>query len=229
MTFIIKELFDYSDDEMVENLMLDFRLQYTLHTTSFDEQPLSLFRKCCYDYETLYNEDLYHDYVKDLSSSIAKLMDISGKVRCIDSMMIESNIKKLSRMELIYTCISKLAVCINKQDDSVLPDNMKHYTEQDDFNKLIYHKHSTVSDERMKQLLEETDRLLSLCPSEHSDSTEYNLFVRCLSEQTVVEDGSRRLKTKEGGGMESSILQPPSDPKATFRIWEGTQGIYSKH
>ena len=29
------------DDEMVENLMLDFRIQYALHTTSFEEQPLS--------------------------------------------------------------------------------------------------------------------------------------------------------------------------------------------
>lgn len=32
---IIKEIFDYSDDEMVENLMLDLHLQYALHTTSF--------------------------------------------------------------------------------------------------------------------------------------------------------------------------------------------------
>ena len=67
---IIKELFDYSDDEMVENLMLDFRIQYALHTTSFEEQPLSdktlsRFRKRCYDYETLHNKDLYHDCVKD--------------------------------------------------------------------------------------------------------------------------------------------------------------------
>ncbi|MDL2301953.1 transposase [Lachnospiraceae bacterium OttesenSCG-928-D06] len=51
---IIKELFDYSDDEMVEKLMLDLHLQYTLHTTSFEEQPLSdkslsCFRKKCYD------------------------------------------------------------------------------------------------------------------------------------------------------------------------------------
>ena len=53
---IIKELFDLSDDEMVENLMLDPRYQYALHTTSFAEQPLSdktlsRFRKRCYDYE----------------------------------------------------------------------------------------------------------------------------------------------------------------------------------
>lgn len=34
---IIKELFDLSDDEVVENLMLDIHLQYALHTTSYEE------------------------------------------------------------------------------------------------------------------------------------------------------------------------------------------------
>ena len=38
---IIKELFDLSDDEVVENLMLDVHYQYALHTTSYEEQPLS--------------------------------------------------------------------------------------------------------------------------------------------------------------------------------------------
>ena len=57
--------------------MLDFHLQYALHTTSFAEQPisdktLSRFRKRCYDYETLHGVDLYHDCVKDLSGKIVK-------------------------------------------------------------------------------------------------------------------------------------------------------------
>lgn len=112
---IIKELFDYSDDEIVENLMLDLHLQYALHTTSFAEQPisdktLSRFRKRCYDYETLHGIDLYQDCVKDLSGKIAKIMKLNGRIRRMDSMMIESNIRFLSRMELIYTCISKLVV-----------------------------------------------------------------------------------------------------------------------
>ncbi|MEI3348832.1 MAG: transposase [Dysosmobacter sp.] len=38
---IIKELFALSDDEIVENLMLDIHYQYALHTTSYEEQPLS--------------------------------------------------------------------------------------------------------------------------------------------------------------------------------------------
>ncbi len=38
---IIKELFDLSDDELVDSLALDPRFQYALHTTSFEEQPLN--------------------------------------------------------------------------------------------------------------------------------------------------------------------------------------------
>ena len=75
---IIKELFDYSDDEIVENLMLDLHLQYALHTTSFEEQPisdktLSRFRSRCYNYETTHGIDLYHDCVKDLSICVTML------------------------------------------------------------------------------------------------------------------------------------------------------------
>ena len=33
---------NYSDDEIVENLMLDLQLQYALHTTSFAERPYQI-------------------------------------------------------------------------------------------------------------------------------------------------------------------------------------------
>ncbi len=225
---IIKELFDYSDDEMVENLMLDFRIQYALHTTSFEEQPLSdktlsRFRKRCYDYETLYNKDLYHDCVKDLSAAIAKLMGISGKVRRMDSMMIESNIRKLSRLELVYTCISKLAVRLGKNGGPALPEELNHYTDPSDYNNVIYHQRSTTVDSRMGQLLTDADKFLELCRADGHDSTEHDLLVRCMSEQTLVEHGTRRLRTKQDGGMNASILQNPSDPEATFRSKAGKE------
>jgi len=65
---IIKELFDYSDDEIVENLMLDLHLQYALHTTGFREQPLSdkslsRFRMRCYEYEAAHGTGLYQDCI----------------------------------------------------------------------------------------------------------------------------------------------------------------------
>ena len=101
---IIKELFGISDDEVVENLMLDPRYQYALHTSSFEEQPLSdktltRFRKRCYDYESIHGIDLLHECMTGLGTNIAKLMDISPRVKRMDSMMIAANIRKLSRIE----------------------------------------------------------------------------------------------------------------------------------
>ena len=86
------------------------RYQYALHTSSFEEQPLSdktltRFRKRCYDYESIHGIDLLHECMTGLGTNIAKLMDISPRVKRMDSMMIAANIRKLSRIELLYTCV----------------------------------------------------------------------------------------------------------------------------
>ena len=223
---IIKELFDYSDDEIVENLMLDLHLQYALHTTSFVEQPisdktLSRFRKRCYDYETLHGVDLYHDCVKDLSGKIGKIMKLNGRIRRMDSMMIESNIRFLSRMELIYTCISKLVVYLTKKQPDMVSEPLKHYADPNDYNRIFYHQRNDDMETMIQTLLTDSDCLLELCKTDFEEATEYQLFVRCLSDQTVVENDKRRLKTREDGTMNSSALQNPSDPDATYRNKSG--------
>ena len=206
---IIKELFDYSDDEIVENLMLDLHLQYALHTTSFAEQPisdktLSRFRKRCYDYETLHGVDLYHDCVKDLSGKIAKIMKLNGRIRRMDSVMIESNIRFLSRMELIYTCISKLVVYLTKKQPDMLSEKLKHYADPNDYNRIFYHQRNDDMEAIIQTLLTDSDVLLKLCKTDFEEVTEYQLFIRCLSDQTVVENDKCRLKTREDGTMNSS-------------------------
>ena len=221
-SLIIKELFDYSDDEMVEGLMLDSRLQYALHTTSFEEQPLSdktlsRFRKRCYDYETLHNADLYRDCVKDLGGKIAKMMKLNGNIKRMDSMMIESNIRFLSRMELIYTCISKLVIYLAKKRPEIIPESLKPYADPNDYNRVFHHQRSAGMEEKIQKLLTDGDALLDICNADYEGVTEYELFVRCLSEQTIVEQEKRRLRTKEDGTMDSSALQNPSDPEATYR------------
>lgn len=223
---IIKELFDYSDDEIVENIMLDLHLQYALHTTSFAEQPisdktLSRFRKRCYDYETLHGVDLYRDCVKNLSNKIAKMMKLNGRIRRMDSIMIESNIRFLSRMELIYTCISKLVVYLSKNHSEKLPAQLERYIDPNDYNRLFYHQRNDDMDQIIQMLLKDSDFLLELCKSDFEEATEYQLFARCLSDQTVVENEKRRLRTKEDGTMNSSALQNPSDPDATYRNKSG--------
>lgn len=219
---ILKELFGLSDDEVVEDLLLDPRFQHALHTTSFEEQPISdktltRFRQRCYDYEETYGVDLLHGCVTELAAATAKLMQIDGRIRRMDSLMVESNIRTLSRMELIYRCIAKLVQYLHKSGQDDLITSLEHYYDPNDFNRVIYHSRSTEAADRIEQLLLDADKLLENCADRFMDVTEYQLLVRCLSEQTIVEDKKRRLKTKEDGGMSSSIMQSPADPEATYR------------
>jgi hypothetical protein len=176
---IIKELFDYSDDEIVENLMLDLHLQYALHTTSFAEQPisdktLSRFRKRCYDYETLHGVDLYHDCVKDLSGKIAEIMKLNGRIRRMDSMMIEANIRFQSRMELIYTCISKLVVYLTKKQPDMVPEPLKHYAAPNDYNRIFYHQRNDDMEAIIQTLQADSDCLLELCKTDFEETVGKN-------------------------------------------------------
>lgn len=101
----------------------------------------------------------------------------------MDSMMIESNIRKLSRMELIYTCIAKLVTYLNEKQPTIVPEEMMHYCDPNDFNRVIYHQRSTDTESRIQILLDDADTLIEICNSGFENVTEYELFIRCISEQ----------------------------------------------
>lgn len=101
---------------------------------------------------------------------------------------------------------------------------MEHYYDPNDYNRVIYHSKSEDASDRIKQILADADKLLAECEGACDESSAYQLLVRVLKEQTVVEEsGARRLKTKEDGAMGSQILQNPSDPDATYRENQGNK------
>ena len=181
---IIKELFDYSDDEMVEGLMLDLRLQYALHTTSFEEQPLSdktlsRFRRRCYDYEQTHGVDLYKSAIKSYNKEIAKMMNLDGRIRRMDSMMINSNMRMLARSELIYTSIARLVQYLAANRPEIIPESLQHYAQSNDFNKVFYHERTSTLTERMNQFLTDAETLYDITKSGFEEVPEYELFIRC--------------------------------------------------
>ena len=224
---LIKELTNLSDDELLESLMFDIRFQYALHTTSFAEQPLSdrtlsRFRARCAAYETEHGVDLLHETITSLSSEMAELMRIDSSMKRMDSLMVASNIKRMGRLELLYTCVANLAKEMVKTRE--LPEHLRHYTEADDRNRIIYHNHSEETSAKIETVLKDAATLKELCGVAYDDSSSYQLLLRVLKEQAVQrEDGTYRLRTKEDGGMDATILQNPADPDATYREKAGKQ------
>lgn len=154
---------------------------------------------------------------------LEKLMGLTDE-EFMDSLMVASNIRKLGRMELLYTCVADLVSFLHRTGMDDLLGGMEHYYDPNDYNRVIYHSKSEDASDRIKQILADADKLLVECEGACDESSAYQLLVRVLKEQTVVEEsGARRLKTKEDGAMGSQILQNPSDPDATYREKEGKQ------
>lgn len=226
---LIKELRNQSDDDFLESLMFDYRYQYALHTSSMEEQPMSdrtlgRFRARCLEYEAKTGKDLLKEEILNLSSEMASIMQIDGSTRRMDSMMVASNIRKLSRLELLYTCLANMVKELNDSLGTSLPEQLIHYTMSEDRNQVIYHNKSDETVDKIATILDDCKTVVALCSDAYQESNNYLLLQRVLSEQTVIEeDGSYRLRTKEDGGMRADMLQNPSDPDATFREKAGRQ------
>lgn len=228
-SLILKEFLGQTDDEIVESLMFDVRYQVALHTTSFKEQPLSdrslgRFRARNIAYEEETGIDLIHECIVSLSGEIADIMHINSSLKRMDSLMVASNIKKMSRLELLYTCVSNMVKLFSRDFPDSLPDELKHYCNKDDRNVVIYHNRSEKTSDRIEQVLRDVSQLLPLCSGKYDEASEYHLLLRVLSEQsTRDEQGNYHLKEASDVTMNSRILQNPADPDATFREKNGTQ------
>ena len=87
----------------------------------------------------------------------------------------------------------------------------------------MYHNRSEDTDSKMAQILKDAALLMTVCGSRYDETSEYQLLIRVLNEQTVKDDnGTFSLKSSDSD-MNSEILQNPADPDATYRKKAGKE------
>ena len=146
---IIKEIVGMTDDEVLESLSCDIRMQYALHTTSWVEQPMSdrtfsRFRKRLYEYEQQTGEDLMKAELLYQADKIAKFMELQPHLKRMDSMMIASACKDMTRLEVIYVTVANLVNAVHRTGGDEYLQGMEHYLNPDDQNRVIYRNSSVV-------------------------------------------------------------------------------------
>ena len=93
---MLKELFTQSDVEVMESMVFDIRYQYALHTTSYEEQPisknsLSNFRVAIYKYNEEHGVDLLQEEIESHAQEFKKILNIDGRTVRMDSLMVSVN------------------------------------------------------------------------------------------------------------------------------------------
>jgi hypothetical protein len=221
---ILKEMNQLTDDELLESLLFDVRYQYALHTTSFEEQPISdrtvsRFRARLLDYERETGIDLLKEEMLALADSFVKYSGIDTRKKRMDSLMVATNCRRMSRLDLIYTCIAKLIRQLSKEKTPQLIEGMEKYLDEDDFNNTIYRAKPNEIPERFAVAVADGHEMLRRLSDTHGAMEAYKILERCLSEQTKEVDGKHELRENKDVG--ASALQTPFDPDATYRLKAG--------
>jgi hypothetical protein len=222
---MLKAMFDLNDDEAFEEIMFDIRFQYALRTTSFEEQPisqnsLSNFRRLVYQYNLENGVDLIQEEIESHAKVFTKLLKIDGDTIRMDSLMISSSCKNLSRLELIYSCIERVVKDISKQIPEQMPTKFSVYLKDSNRNDVIYRSKDKALTTKLQGAITDALELYNLfAGSKMSTGENFLLLSRILGEQANISEGLAVLK--ENKEIAADSLQNPTDPDATFREKSG--------
>lgn len=229
---IYRLMMGLSDRQMVDAAVFNLAVRAALHLYQYDEgdhvfsrDALEEFRIRCKNYQDATGIDLMRNALMDMAEKEADLIHTDQTVSRIDTGFVDSHIEKLSRMKLLYRCIARLAISMDRIHVDI-PERMQHYLSPDDWNLVSYHEKSIPDDEKLQTILEDARTLLAQsCTTEEAVLLPaWDLLKRVYEDQVFEEaDGSLRLKKSKAEGLNSAALQSPADPDATFRKKAGEE------
>lgn len=220
-SLILKELLRLTDDELLASILCDVRFQYALHTTSFKEQPFSdrtfsRFRERLYLYTLETGIDLLQEEMESVAEAFLDYLNIEPSMKRMDSVMVASNCKKMTRLEILYSCTANMIKAIHQADKTAVSKDLAHYLEAEDLNRTIYHRKNEDISARLQQVIDDATRLIAELGDDAFELPEYQLLRRVLMEQTEKDCAGKPIP-KDKKSITPDSLQNPSDPDATFR------------
>ena len=246
---VLKRMYRLSDEVLIEFLRCGaLNFQYALHTTQDEKQPLSesslkRFRRKI----EAYREETGHDLIQEEFERISKMMAVDMGLLSkdpsdgegdnapilvrMDSMEIEAHAKAMTRIEILYmTNVVMIRYLLKKEYKDLLPQELLHYLESDDHNKVMYYKVSEdkkagVQDTRVSAAVQEMVLLQQVLTENFtqkflSDIPEYIVFQRVLEEQTYLNDEGKRVP-KDKKDISPDSVQNPFDATVTYRYKRG--------
>jgi hypothetical protein len=137
----------------------------------------------------------------------------------MDSMMVSSSCKKLTRLELVYTVIFNMIRTMHNVGE-ILPETLQRYLEPHHKKSMLYQTRTGEAPTKTDWLFGQADQLYRFIAEQKNlqlqQTTAFLQLKRLLQEQCVItEEGIHiPIAAKE---IAPDSLQNPSDPDATFR------------
>jgi len=215
---ILKEIHGLSDEQVYDRYHFDYTYQRALGVEDIEKYTFAIrtiyhFRERLADYEMRTGENLMLEVFKSGRDKIIEELGIKTGLQRTDSVLIQANIKRMSRLSLFHKVFSNVV--------KELLDKKIHLSEKytdlakEDEDGFSYR----LPSEKVPETLEKIGSMLRELILDHVSSLRgtkvYEDAERLLSEQTEVKSG--RVKLKDPPDIDSGSMQNPSDTDATYR------------
>lgn len=92
--------------------------------------------------------DLLHDEMEHLSNGLAEHMGLNKSIARMDSLMVASSCKKMSRLELVYTVIRNMVRVLNQTENIIIPEGFTVFLEDSHEKELLYRTKSDQAESK---------------------------------------------------------------------------------
>lgn len=209
---ILEAVMGIPESVMRQETIFNAQVQYALgledmKNVDISERTMQRFRNACIAYEAQTGTDLIHNTIVSLAASQAEVMGLTGEKYRMDSLMVDSYIRTMSRLELVFQVNQNLLFSIvgisknaarktykqNGSTDSFiekakglnLDPKLFHYLNPYDKNLIIYHNTGERHITKKEMVLADAMLLHVYCENnpQYKIKEEYSLFERVINEQ----------------------------------------------
>lgn len=228
----------WSDEEMHDHFSFDVQVRYALGYRDLSEGHFALrtvynFRERVTRHMEETGENLYERAFEQVTDEQLAAFELkTGQLR-VDSTQIASNIRAMSRLQLLVEVLQRVHRMLNEIDQKRYADEFAPYT-RGSSGQYTYRVKVGETGEHLGRIGELMAKLVRELATTYGEEDPYQILRRVFQEHFVVESDpaaspavsgdnaeQTHLRPKEGQELSASSLQSPDDQEATYRQKHG--------
>jgi len=220
---VLKAAFGWTDEELIDAFIYNMQVRYALGIRQFGELD--------FDIRTLYNfrrriakhmqktgENLIEEVFKQVTAEQMETYEIKTSKLRMDSTLVTSNIRNMSRLQLLVEVLQRVHRMLNEMDQEKYHDHFSPYLEGTS-GQFIYRLKGEETNVHLGQIGSLMHKMLRELSEEYGDQDAYHILERVFTEHFDISES--QLRPKENEELSASSLQSPDDWEATYRRKNG--------
>ena len=220
---VMKAGFGWSDEEMYDEFCYNLQVRYALGYRNLDEGQFELrtvynFRRRLTSHMQATGENLLEKVFKQVTDEQLEKLEVkTGKLR-MDSTQIASNIREMSRLQLLVEVVQRTARVLSEVDKARYKSELEPYLKGSS-GQYMYRLKPGEYAEHLLRVGQVMLRLVTELEMVYAETESYRLLARVFNEHFVEEEDT--LRPRRGSELKSGMVQSPDDLEATYRNMGG--------